>query len=603
MRLPVRMSALCAAAMIAAVPTAWARTYTVGPTGTYGTIQEAIDIAREGDIVVVAPGVYAERIAFRGDDITVRSIDPDDDTVVANTILDGAGEGSVVTFQGDETEACILSGFTIAGGLTDGPGGGILGNGTGATIARNVIEGNEAAHGGGLHGCAGELRDNIIRNNAARDGAGLYGCSGEITANTITGNSAERYGGGAGFCSGSFTENVISGNSARDGAGLSDCTGPVTANHIIGNLADQYGGGLARCSGSLVNNIIARNLAESTGAGLAGCSGAIYHNTVVANAAGVYAGGIALSDGAIVNTIIWGNTAPAQPQIDASSSAPLYSCIQDWPDLEGTNIADDPTFVAAEAGDYHLAGHSPCIDAGGLVDVVLEDFEGDPRGFAVAAEMRGDGSAYDIGADEHIPTAYPVTVGVAGSGEVDPPTGEHVFDVDAEIPFTAIPAPGWLFAGWEGDLVGAENPTTLLVDGPKVVTAVFEPGRYTVTTAVEGSGLIVPEAGTREYSGGSTLQLTAIADMGWAFNHWTGDLTGNANPATVLVDADKTITAVFVEIPPGGGYRKPMSPLLSCQAASPTGGAAGDVGVVAGALALLLGAAIARRFVRRGASQ
>ncbi len=603
MRFPVRMSALCAAAMIAAVPTAWARTYTVGPTGTYGTIQEAIDIAREDDVVVVAPGVYAERIAFRGADITVRSIDPDDDTVVANTIIDGAGEGSVVTFQGDETEACILSGFTIAGGLTDGPGGGILGNGTGATIARNVIEGNEAAQGGGLHGCAGELRDSIIRNNAARDGAGLYGCSGEIAANTITGNCAERYGGGAGFCSGTFTNNVISGNSARDGAGFSDCTGPVTANHITGNLADQYGGGLARCSGSLVNNIIAQNSAENTGGGLVGCSGAIYHNTIVANAAGVYAGGIALSDGAIVNTIIWGNTAPAQPQIDVSSSAPLYSCIQDWAETEDSNIAADPAFVALETGDYHLAGHSPCIDAGGLVDAVLEDFEGDPRGFAVAAEMRGDGSAYDIGADEHIPTAYPVTVGVAGSGEAEPPAGEHVVDFGAEIPFTAIPAPGWLFAGWEGDLVGAENPTTLLVDGPKVVTAVFEPGRYTVTTAVEGSGLIVPEAGVREYSGGSTLQLTAIADTGWAFNHWTGDLTGSANPATVLVDADKTITAVFVEIPPGGDHRKPTSVLLSCQAASPTGDSAGDIGVVAGALGLLVGAAVTRRFVRRGASQ
>ena len=37
-------------------------------------------------------------------------------------------------------------------------------------------------------------------------------------------------------------------------------------------------------------------------------------------------------------------------------------------------------------------------------------------------------------------------------------------------------------------------------------------------------------------SGGNSL-------YGYTFSNWSGDLTGNANPVTIVMDADKTITA------------------------------------------------------------
>jgi|GEM_PF-6860488 len=49
------------------------------------------------------------------------------------------------------------------------------------------------------------------------------------------------------------------------------------------------------------------------------------------------------------------------------------------------------------------------------------------------------------------------------------------------------------------------------------------------------------------------VTLTAVANPGWSFSHWTGDQTGNTNPQTINMDADKSVTAVFVENAPETG--------------------------------------------------
>ena len=41
------------------------------------------------------------------------------------------------------------------------------------------------------------------------------------------------------------------------------------------------------------------------------------------------------------------------------------------------------------------------------------------------------------------------------------------------------------------------------------------------------------------------MQLTATPATGWHFVEWTGDLAGSTNPATLTMDANKTVIANF----------------------------------------------------------
>ena len=84
--------------------------------GTYGSIQAAINAAFDGEVVIVAPGIYIENIDFLGKNIIVTSSDPEDAEVVSETIIDGGGNGSVVKFENGESREAVLTGFTILGG-------------------------------------------------------------------------------------------------------------------------------------------------------------------------------------------------------------------------------------------------------------------------------------------------------------------------------------------------------------------------------------------------------------------------------------------------------------------------------------------------------
>ncbi|MBI4285758.1 MAG: leucine-rich repeat domain-containing protein, partial [Chloroflexi bacterium] len=70
-----------------------------------------------------------------------------------------------------------------------------------------------------------------------------------------------------------------------------------------------------------------------------------------------------------------------------------------------------------------------------------------------------------------------------------------------------------------------------------------------ISLAVSGNGSTDPAVGDHIYPLGGTAVITATPDTGWQFNSWTGDVADtSANPTTVTMDADKTVTANFSEI-------------------------------------------------------
>jgi len=50
------------------------------------------------------------------------------------------------------------------------------------------------------------------------------------------------------------------------------------------------------------------------------------------------------------------------------------------------------------------------------------------------------------------------------------------------------------------------------------------------------------------FNSGASVQLTAVPDSGYVFTGWSGDASGNANPATVTMSGNKTVTATFAQL-------------------------------------------------------
>ncbi|KPK72279.1 hypothetical protein AMJ87_05200 [candidate division WOR_3 bacterium SM23_60] len=69
---------------------------------------------------------------------------------------------------------------------------------------------------------------------------------------------------------------------------------------------------------------------------------------------------------------------------------------------------------------------------------------------------------------------------------------------------------------------------------------------YYLTTNVNGQGSVVRSPDTTWFNPGNPVELTAIPESGYMFNNWSGGLTGNNNPDTVIMDDDVIVTAVFL---------------------------------------------------------
>lgn len=146
---------------------------------------------------------------------------------------------------------------------------------------------------------------------------------------------------------------------------------------------------------------------------------------------------------------------------------------------------------------------------------------------------------------------------VAGPGIPDgsyvPADGNGTFSVECgtDVTLEAVAGKCWQFGNWTGDVESppnTSNPMTITVDANKSVTATFTRYQYTLTTNVAGSGSITldPPGGT--YDCGTSVEVMATSATGWGFDGWSGDLAGSLNPTTILMNANKTITANFSQV-------------------------------------------------------
>jgi hypothetical protein len=129
----------------------------------YDSIQEAIDVARNGATVIVRDGSYVEKLDFLGKKLTVIGESPD-----VYPVIDANFQGPVVSFVNGEQDDSVLQGFVLTHGLAD-LGGGILCVASTPTIANCSLVDNWTTDPAGttLYCIDGSLNlvDCVLENN------------------------------------------------------------------------------------------------------------------------------------------------------------------------------------------------------------------------------------------------------------------------------------------------------------------------------------------------------------------------------------------------------------------------------------------------------
>jgi uncharacterized repeat protein (TIGR02543 family) len=142
---------------------------------------------------------------------------------------------------------------------------------------------------------------------------------------------------------------------------------------------------------------------------------------------------------------------------------------------------------------------------------------------------------------------YTLTIGVNGSGSVSVVPDQPTYTHGDTVFLTGVPDSGFVFVEWTGDLTSVENPDTILVTQNTNVTANFDVITYSLSVTLVGNGQVTKIPDKSAYSPGEEVILSAVADSSWVFLGWSGDLTGEASPDTVVMNGDVSITATFSE--------------------------------------------------------
>jgi serine protease len=333
------------------------------------TIQDGINAAVNGDTVLVAPGTYNENINFNGKAIVVRSSGGP-----KVTIIDGGSLGAVVTFSTGETNAAVLSGFT----LQNGSGSGVYMNFASPVVKNNIIANNKADWGAGMYiggaSTAQVLRNTFIGNVASAGGGaiGLFAAgSVRIENNRITKNNGGSQGGAFWIVNEAdeiIVQNVMYEDVASSGTEFYSLIPQSTTGY------------------RLINNTIVSTNPDADAAVVAdgfNTNAKIVNNVIVAPG----------TSAALICNPIYYDGPPIVKFNDAWSPKGIWyggMCAEDG-GIKG-NISANPDFVSST--DFELKNGSPAVDAGTTSAPYLpkRDFANKPR---------IEGGSIDMGAYEN----------------------------------------------------------------------------------------------------------------------------------------------------------------------------------------------------------
>lgn len=334
-------------------------------------IQDAVDVAAPGDLVLVTNGVY--RVGERADgDGQVNRVAVTKALTLQS--VNGPAETHIVGFRPIAPPfnrvRCVylaagatLSGFTLTNGAASNGGGGVLCESVTAVVSNCVMNGNSATFGGGAYGGT-VIASGFINNNASNGGGGA--ASNLVLQSTFLENRAMQ--GGAVY--GSQVQHSLlltnsalwsTGGTPKEAGGayqsqLNNCL-------LVGNRAD-YAGGASQSA--LVNCTIVANAASQV-SGVNGCrltNSIVYYNSNLSPASSAQHFGSTFWHCNVTNPVVAG----------------------------GNNFSVAPGFVNPAANDFRLQPDSPNINSGYNPVAAPTDLDGHPRVM---------GGSVDLGAYEY----------------------------------------------------------------------------------------------------------------------------------------------------------------------------------------------------------
>jgi hypothetical protein len=448
------------------------------------TIQDAVDVALPGAVILVTNGVYEQggRAMFStmtnrvvvDKQLTLQSVNGPELTTIRGYQVPGSTNGFGAIRCVYLADGAILSGFTLTNGATllsggdwnsEESAGGAWCQSVDATLSNCVVVGNSSSFlAGGVY--RGTLKNCILTCNSANGdngvknsiGGGAYGAT--LISCTVSSNwSKGEYGRGGGVASGTLVNCTIAGNSAvSDGGGVYyGCT--LTNCILVGNSAGGYGGGAeGENEGftTLYNCLLSGNSAGS-GGGAAGSH--LYNCTLTGNSVDhLSSGGFAYSGGGVsfcqlLNCIVYYNTAVWGTANYDPASTLSNCCTTPLPPTGSGNIDLEPQLASSR----NLSANSPCRGAGLSGAATGTDLDGEPWA-----------NPPSMGCDEYYPG------GVTGPLNVAIVAALTTVAAGSQVPFTAVVDGRATASVWDfGDGVIVSNR-------PYVSHAWTAPGDYAV---------------------------------------------------------------------------------------------------------------------------
>ncbi|HNX29864.1 MAG TPA: stalk domain-containing protein [Syntrophomonadaceae bacterium] len=582
----------------------------------YTSLQEALDVAVDGDQIWVAAGTYYPVKDTAGNDSPVdpraltfqmkngvaiyggfagNEVDLDGrDYEVNETILSGdlgieddPSDNSYHVFNNSGIDGtAILDGFTITGGNANNGdssdyGGGMYNFGSGTALTNVTFRDNSAyAEGGGMYNKFSNhltLTNVTFSGNTAGYGGGLYNYNSslELTDVIFSGNSARGSGGGMFnlFSSSLLTEVTFSGNSAgASGGGFlnsNDSSSTLTKVTFTDNEAGESGGGMAATGNPVLNQVtFSGNTANYYGGGLHfedSGSPELTDVTFSENYAGYTGGGLHnyKSSPTLTAVTFSGNSAGGEGggMYNNDNSSPALTnaaFIENSADLGGGifNNNSSPTLT-----NVTFSGNSANVTGGGL----FNNNSNNPKITNCIFWGNAEGQIYDVDTKSDI--TFSLIQDYAGGGEgniSDDPlfvseedlslkAGSPAIDAGTNTPFEA----GGAAYGVTADLYGNPRIANDTVD----MGAYEYPQYYQVTFAVAtGKGTVNAQVDGEPLEtdalvvSGTEVSFAAVPASGWRFVKW--DINGTPiteSSPEVTVDSDINAVAYFEQRPSHSG--------------------------------------------------